>query len=263
MKHVGTLAWAASNGRLRNSDRARLLGQALLERTLRLPAALRARIGLSPLVLSRIDTETLRFPDTNACISASALAASVSAPWLFNHCMRTYLWGVMLAQADHIQYDPEQLFVASALHDLGLTDARAEHRDGCHCFAVEGAWRARRFAIDIGWNDERADRLAEAIALHLNVRVALDCGAEAHLLNAGAGLDVIGARIGQLHSTSVDFVLHNHPRLDFKQQMVASIKAEAKAYTDSRAAWLANKGFIRMIRNAPFDEPISSPPPSQ
>lgn len=41
-------------------------------------------------------------------------------------------------------------------------------------------------------------RLAEGIALHMNVRVRVTQGVEAHLLNAGAALDGVGLRLAEL-----------------------------------------------------------------
>jgi len=73
-----------------------------------------------------------------------------------------------------------------------------------------GARAAEKFAAEIGWENERRERLGEAILLHLNVRVGLRYGPEAHLLHEGAALDVIGARIRELHSATVESVLRQY-----------------------------------------------------
>ena len=87
--------------------------------------------------------------------------------------MRTYLWGAMLAQVNDIKFDEELFFTASVLHDLGLTSTHLCQDASCSCFAVEGARAARRFVSTHAWSNQRSDQLAEAISLHLNVRVGL------------------------------------------------------------------------------------------
>lgn len=251
---VGSLPWSAQGGALSSPDRMRLIGQAMLTRLAQLPSRLRRQLGLSDGMARRINPDVICLPDSPAALKAHEHSQHLSAPWLFNHCMRTYVWAAMLAQADRIKFDPELLFVASALHDLGLSTAHSCQEAGCACFAVEGARAAHRFAEQLGWEDERRERMAEAIALHLNVRVGMSQGAEAHLLHAGAAMDVIGARIRQLHTDSIATTLERYPRLDFKHEMASAMQQQAHIRPDSRAAFLRGLGFIRMIRAAPLGE---------
>jgi HD superfamily phosphodiesterase len=172
---------------------------------------------LNDRALARIDVSAIRMPDSKAAIHAEELMQSLSAPWLVNHCMRTWLWGVMFAQAGNIRFDEELYFVASVLHDLGLTD---EHKcgDGCTaCFAVQGARMAEQFAGRQGWSAERQHRLSDAISLHMNARVSIAHGAEAHLLHQGAALDVVGARMAEIGQPVRQTVLEKYPRLGFKK----------------------------------------------
>lgn len=140
----------------------------------------------------------------------------------------------------------------SILHDLGLTEAHNHKETGCQCFAVEGARAAETFAQGLGWSEERCTQLADAISLHLNVRVGLEHGAEAHLLHEGAALDVIGARIHEIHPSTRDQLLTAYPRHGFKAEMSKAMKEQAKRRPQSRAAFLTGIGFIGMIRSAPF-----------
>jgi hypothetical protein len=254
---VGTRAWAVSGGSLRKKDRIRLVAQALLVRISLLPQRLRSQLGFGDSAANRIDLSAIRFPDSIASRRASELAESLSTPWLFNHCLRTYVWGAMLAQSEQIKFDEELFFVASALHDLGLTENHKCKESGCACFAVEGARAAEQFVAEIGWEKERRDRLAEAILLHLNVRVGIQYGPEAHLLHEGAALDVIGARIREIHPTSIESVLKQYPRLTFKQEMSAAMKEQARERPHSRAAFLVGLGFIGMIRSARLEDPLA------
>lgn len=242
------------SGALRDRDRRRLITQALLVRLATMPQRWRRKLGVDTRALARVDAASIRVPDSAAAVRAEALVRALGAPWLANHCMRTYLWSAILAQAGNIRFDEELLFVASALHDLGLTDA---HSCGAHCavcFAVAGARAAEKFADEAGWQRERRDRLSEAISLHLNVRVGLRHGAEAHLLHEGAALDVIGARVRELHGDTVRSVLGRYPRLGFKAEIGAAMEKQAKETPESRAAFLVGMGFTRMIRKSPWPE---------
>jgi hypothetical protein len=251
---IGTKQWAAKGGSLRHKDQARLMAQAMLTQLARMPDRLRHRLGFEPAQATRIDLSTIRLPDSPAARQALELSRQLTAPWILNHSLRTYLWGAMLAQTERIRFDEELFYVASTLHDLGLADAHKCRDTGCACFAVEGARAAEHFATDLGWSSERRDRLFTAISLHLNIRVGLEQGPEAHLLHEGAALDVIGARLRELHPDTVQEVLRDYPRLDFKAGMSAAMKEQAKLRPQSRAALLVRLGFIGMIRAAPYSE---------
>lgn len=231
-----------------------MLMQVMLKRFAALPKRVRRSLGFGDSELARIDIDAIRIPDSAAARSAAELVTSLSPPWMVNHCTRTYLWGAMLAQSRRIKFDEELFYVATALHDIGLnedTDCSA----GCAaCFAVEGARMAERFSDGLGWPAERRDRLSEAISLHLNVQVGLMQGHEAHLLHAGASVDIIGARRSELHVDSVRDVLRRHPRLEFNNAMAITMKNEARKRPDSRAAFLVGLGLAGMIRETKWDD---------
>lgn len=250
---VGTYRWSVSGGKLRRQDRVRLIGQALLTRIAGLSLHARNRLGFTDTRLQRINLGAIRIPDSPVAQRATAHAKALSEPWLYNHCVRTYLWGAMLAQSDRIPFDEELLYVASILHDLGLTDAHRCQGQSCACFAVAGARAAQTFVSNMGWERERTQRLAEAISLHLNVRVGLTHGPEAHLLQAGAGLDLVGARVQEIGQANVSAVLLAHPRLGVQDGFVTTMKEQAREQPESRAAFLVGLGFIGLIRGGPLE----------
>jgi len=53
---------------------------------------------------------------------AVELVRSSSEPYLFNHAMRSWLFGVLIADGAKPAPDPELLAVSAILHDLGLTE---------------------------------------------------------------------------------------------------------------------------------------------
>lgn len=252
---VGTRAWAMkTDGALADRDRRRLLAQAMLSRLAALPERWRRSLGLGEPALARVDPDALRLPDSAAALQATELLRASSAPWLANHCFRTYLWGAILARAGAIVFDEELLFVASALQDLGLTETGDRVAHCAACFAVRSARAAEQFAEQAGWPGERRARLSEAISLHLNVRVSLRHGAEAHLLHEGAALDVIGARWHELRQEEMGAVLGRYPRLGLKEKFSAQMKEQRRATPESRAAFLVGLGFNRLVRAAPWTD---------
>jgi hypothetical protein len=118
---------------------------------------------------------------------------------------------------------------------------------------VEGAFAAERSLAAHGLDRARRDLVAEAISLHMNVRVPAALGVEAHLLHAGAALDVVGARIHEVAAATRDGVLRAHPRLEMKRHIAAAMERESGARPGSRTAVLCRLGFISMIRRAPFE----------
>jgi HD superfamily phosphodiesterase len=87
------------------------------------------------MILARIEVV-----DTPLVHDAIELARNCSEPYLFNHSMRSWLFGVLVSEGAEPAPDPELLAVAAILHDLGLTDRySAQER-----FEVDGANAARR-----------------------------------------------------------------------------------------------------------------------
>ncbi len=80
----------------------------------------------------------IRIVDTRIAKAADGLSQSVSARYLYNHAMRTYLFGALIGRAEGLTFDEELLYLASVLHDLGLT----ERFMGAKPFELEGALAA-------------------------------------------------------------------------------------------------------------------------
>ena len=63
--------------------------------------------------------------DTTLVRDAVELSRSLLEPYLFNHVMRSWLFGILLSDGVKPAPDPELLAVSTVLHDLGLTDRHA------------------------------------------------------------------------------------------------------------------------------------------
>lgn len=253
---VGTIEWGRqTSGRLSLGDKISQLAQATLFQIRVLPAELRWRLGLSGPGVARLDERALAPPNSEIARAAESLIQTVHSAALVNHCLRTFLWGRALALASDVHHDAELFYLASLLHDLGLAQDNAGAWPGSCCFALDGSAAARRFAEEQGMMDSRREALAAAIAMHLNVRVGIHEGPEAHLLNAGAALDVAGLRFWELAPDDVNAVLHRHPRLGMKSEIAELWGREAEHKPGCRAHFLDRwLWFRRRIASAPFPE---------
>jgi hypothetical protein len=216
------------------------------------PAQVRQRLGFrNPRALA-FDVEELPIPDSGIAKEAEELCREASSPMLLNHCLRTYAWGMILGQRDRLRPDPELLYVASMLHDLALTD---EFRDYAPmpCFGARAGIMATDWAGERGWPAHRCWTLGDAISLHLNARVPSEHGPEAQLLQAGAGLDVIGLRHWELAPETVASVVERYPRHNMKRAAYPLFKAESHPRTRTHLLdrWLM---FGTLVRHSQFEE---------
>src|SRR5258705_12995482 len=96
----------------------------------------------------------LPLPDRPVVRDAYAQAEAESQPWLFNHVMRSWLYGAKLAQRRGLAPDAELVAVAVLLHDLGLARGGAPG----HRFEGVGAGMGPAFSLlhDFGARRARA-----------------------------------------------------------------------------------------------------------
>jgi hypothetical protein len=231
------------DGRLTLSERFRFLRQAVVRR-LRLVSVVSR--PLDPELVAEVE-----LPGDPLVEWAHSVCCEVSAPWLVNHCLRTWVWGAALARRDGLRFDPALAATGCLLHDLGLTAAHLPTEEAC--FAVHGADEAVRRLLARGESPARAHRIGESIALHLELDVARELP-EARVVHEGAAFDVIGARFWEIGARARDTTLSRYPRLGLKREVSAALGSAAKRAPHSRIALLARLGFMGLIARAPFDE---------
>jgi HD domain len=187
-------------------------------------------------------------PRTPLALAAAHFARASCPDYLFNHCMRTFLFGALLLERQQHDYRQEDAFVAAALHDLGLLPAFETPKGS---FEVDGADAAERWVREKHGSGTQADRIWHAVELHdgkwaLTVRH----GPEAMLVALGAGTDVDGPAAGELDPRQIDEVIGAFPRLRFKAQFTALLVAHCQRKPDSqRATWL--EGLCRAHASHP------------
>ncbi|MCH7380073.1 MULTISPECIES: HD domain-containing protein [Acinetobacter] len=250
---IGRHVWMAqTSGDLSLKDRMLLLRHSLfpvLKQSIKMYSlANRNR----PTVQHELRLDDLILPDSVNVQRALEEMQSCSSRSLQNHCLRTWCYAIAFAKMQNMQRDDELLAVACLLHDLGMTEQHYQHHQHCRCFAGQGAYAARDWSLEQGWQLPRADQLFDVISLHMNPHVALTEGIEAHLLQQAASCDVIGSRGFEFSTQFRQQLQQRYPRLDFNQIMIKFTQQEAQQRPRSRTAMLVQSGFKQLVNFNPY-----------
>ena len=170
----------------------------------------------------------VELPDSKLARDATDYVRALSAPVVFNHVLRTYVFGTLLGRAMNLKFDGELFYLGAVLHDLGQT----ERFMGKQRFEVDGADAAAEFLQDKGVPKESIEVVWDAIALHTSGGIVERKRPEIALVSAGAGADVVGFGIDQLPREAVAQVIAVLPRPGFKkayQKVLAEIVARKPA----------------------------------
>ncbi|MGH8232471.1 MAG: HD domain-containing protein [Steroidobacteraceae bacterium] len=204
-------------------------------------AALVARLGTAaerdPAVKLPNEVAGIALPHSELATAAAAFSRHNCPDYLFNHCLRTYLFGALLLRQQQRDFNADSAFVAAALHDLGLLPAFESPKKS---FEIDGADRAEKFMLDRQQSAAAADQVWHAVEMH-DGKWALTArqGPEAMLVALGAGTDVDGPDPGQLEQRQIAEVLAAFPRLQFKRRFTELlIEHCGRKPTSQRGTWL-------------------------
>jgi hypothetical protein len=201
-------------------------------------------------------------PDSTIATEATELVRDVAPPLLFDHSRRVFLFGALQGEQVGLDYDPELFYVGAMFHDLGLVEG---HRSADERFEIDGANAARAFLERHGLPEGQVMTVWEAIALHTTPEVPRYKQPEVRMLALGVQYDVVGRRFDDLPEREREAVLAAHPRLGFKDGIIAAFAAGMRdkpetTYGTMNADVLEATvpGFARWnlcdaIRDAPFD----------
>jgi hypothetical protein len=176
-------------------------------------------------------------PRTPLAAAAAAHARAHCPDFLFNHCMRTFLFGALQLAPQKRAYGAEAAFVGAALHDLGLLP---EFESPKASFEIDGANAAERWVREHQGSADEADLIWHTVEMHDGAfALTRRQGPEAMLVAMGAGTDVYGPDPGDLEDRQIAEVLAAFPRLDFKRRFTALLIDHCQRKPDSqRATWL-------------------------
>lgn len=189
-------------------------------------------------------------PATGTASRALEVATAFYPPPLLNHCLRSYAWGAYWGATQGVAFDAEFLYVASLLHDLGMTRSFDSHHVAFEKAGGDVAWV---FLAGAGWGVERRDRVREVIAAHLREDADPGTDSEAHLLQVAVTFDVTGHRAGAFPGSLRSQVLNRHPRLGFGREFLALCTAQAERKPGSAVAELIRGGIAHRITDNPLD----------
>ncbi|MGF1469153.1 MAG: HD domain-containing protein [Sandaracinaceae bacterium] len=204
---------------------------------LELRRALR-RLGRRP--GHEVDVAALAPPDSGLCARAEDLARAWHREALLGHGFRTWAFATAVAEAVGLAPDPEVLFVACLLHDVGLEP----EAPGDAPFELVGARRAHELCLP---DEARAELVHDAIAMHTSLR-ALFGPAEQRLVQSGSGCDLVGLDAELLAPTTRRAVRARWPGSPAHFREVGDrLKARTSLYPGSPGATLVQLGFIGRI----------------
>jgi hypothetical protein len=247
-QRLGGLDWARrTQGRLTRRERRRLLAAIAVGQWENVLGRAKLAIGRLPPGAANVDLDAFTVPDSAFAREAEQACAELPAA-LVGHSYRTWLFGRALAAVDGCQLDAELFYCGSLLHDHGIAQP-TPNRD----FTLQSAERTLACAATAGVGDDRARTLADAICVHTTPGVAVDRDGELGCyLQWGAMVDGAGLRIWDVAPANVAEVLRRHPRVDFKHELVAMMRAEAAALPKGRFGLLVRCGLPLAVRMAPF-----------
>lgn len=180
----------------------------------------------------------VRLIDSDIARQATELSRSISPPYLFNHAVRTFLFGSLVGRALGQKFDEEILYLACILHDLGLT----ERFEGDRPFEIQGAEAAKRFLEDHAYAKEKIGVVWDGIAMHSSP-IGQFKQPEIALVGEGAGADVVEPDISQIKQRDVGEIIRAFPRLKFKNAFVTTCAEVVRRHPRG-----ASSSFMRDIR---------------
>jgi hypothetical protein len=204
----------------------------------------------------------LSLPDTRAVRDAYAEAQAESSSWLFNHVVRSWLYGAKLTQHRALTPDEELVAVAVLLHDLGLARGGAPDRR----FEVVGADAGRAFALSHNMGERRAETIWDSIALHTTASIAHHKGVDVACCQHGIACDYGGVGYQELSDDNKRVILSTYPRLDMKNQLTTCLCDIAKNHPNTtKDNFIADFGLkyvpgyarassVDFLHQAPFAE---------
>jgi hypothetical protein len=166
-------------------------------------------------------------PDTPVARRALDLVRAMESTATANHSARSALFARL--RADHQgakpghDYDPELLFLACVLHDIGLTQAGDRHQR----FEVDGADTATEFLTAQGLPTADVDAVWEAVALHTTPGIAERRGTLCALVHQGTGMD-FGWDTDWVDDAIGTAIHAAYPRLSMATTLTDEIVAQAR-----------------------------------
>lgn len=151
----------------------------------------------------------VRIPDSKLAHEVTQFIRDTQSDLLFHHSVRVYFWGAMTGNRKRKIFDPELLYSACMFHDVGLTE---QYGDSQLRFEVDGANAAADFLRSRGIAPRQIEIVWNAVALHTTPGIPEFMRPEIALVQAGAGMDVVGRGFEEFSPTEREAVVAAYPR---------------------------------------------------
>jgi hypothetical protein len=201
----------------------------------------------------------IKIPDSYAAKQAATQAQDVEAPEIFRHSARSFVFAEMISQVRSMKHDPEILYIAAMLHDIGLSKEFATPHAR---FEIDGADRTKQVLTAAGHSTVDAQIGWDAVALHSIFSIARFKEPEVFLLSAGVLTDVGGAFLAFLDKAAVAQVLKALPRKGFNAAFLAALTDYARRKPDTVAGTFVEDVAVHTIpgyRQGDFYESLLLP----
>lgn len=201
-------------------------------------------------------------PKTKLASRVNEFVKAESPAYLYNHCIRSFLFASELAEARKLTCDREVLFLGCALHDLGLI----KKYYGKTRFEVDGANAAVDKLEDLGVDQKTKLIVWDAIALHTTAHIPTQKQPEISLVQAGSALDVMGLNVQAIDPERLKEILSLYPRANMKERILEDLIAYLKQNAAGGAGYWMDKiadrhvkhgsqfDMEQAIKSAPFQE---------
>ena len=165
-------------------------------------------------------------PATPLAVRAVEYVRACEVEPVANHSLRSYLFATLLAEHEGLRpsadFDPDLLYFACVLHDLGTSPEAG----GSQRFEVDGADMAAKFLTDNRVDARDVDLVWEAIALHTSPGIAERRGTLAYLTRRGIAID-FGLGSEFITDAQGQAVHSRHPRLRMATSLIDEIVRQA------------------------------------
>ncbi len=195
-----------------------------------------------------IELEDLLPPDSDIATKATSLVQAVNSPETFLHCLRSYKFSVAIGMHTGEKFDREVLYLAAIMHDLSLSEEYAGPDD----FELESARGAHGFLRESGYDQEKADIIHEAIALHTSAGEAGKKDPEVRLANCGIGLDVPGIQQHNVAQQTIEAIILAHNRENFPEALISEVTADVANKPDSHIGGYLKVGLAKGFHANPL-----------
>ncbi|MBD8499728.1 hypothetical protein [Paenibacillus arenosi] len=177
-----------------------------------------------------------RVPDSELATKATSYVKNLSAPYLYNHVMRSYAYGYIVGERTGMKYDLELYYLGSLFHDIGFT-APLVCADGP--FDKLGAQEAYNYLVEHEYPSEKAKIAQLAIELHTTLEGKDHTQSEVAMVSLGAMIDATGIAIHEIDAKALRYIMDAYPDVEANCSFIELFLYQYKKTNDVKFLMIA------------------------